>query len=226
MKRTTAALSVLTAFVALTFVVSEAQGQPCCWGYRVRYYRIQPYYHYVYYAPQPPRWSVGLHGTALTTNQMFDNDPVAMGGLGGHIRYRGYRWAGEFAVDVVGGEYLGGQIQRLDVPIQLSALLYLIPEGRFNLYLLGGARVHATHVQIDQRNLHRDQNFAQFGLHGGGGAEIHLGRFVALTGDVRFFGLFRDDNSPSGQYYEGVDDGIVRNKSTGLQFNLGLSFRF
>ena len=47
------ALSLLTA---LPMLAREAQAQPCCWGYgyRVRYYRVQPYYQYPYYAPPPP----------------------------------------------------------------------------------------------------------------------------------------------------------------------------
>jgi hypothetical protein len=225
MKRLTLALFALTSILTVT-ATAEAQYHPCCWGYRVRYYRVQPAYHLLYRAPQPPRWSVGLHATGLTSNQMFNDEPVVLGGLGGHLRYRGYRWGGEVSVAFAGGENLNGAIQRLDVPVQLSALLYLVPEGRFNLFLLGGARVHATRIQMELPNLQESQTFAQFGFHGGAGAEIVLGQAIALTGDVRFYGLLRDDNNPAGRYYEGVEDGLLKKKSVGVQFNFGVNFRF
>lgn len=224
MKRLLAASIILTGLT----LASTANAYPyCCYGYGVRYYRVQPYYQYVYPAPPPaPRWSLGLHATGVTTNQMFDKDAVVLGGAGGHLRFRGYRWAGELAADVLGGSYVDSQITRISVPIQFSALLYLIPEGVFNLYLVGGFRVQPTHMTLDFPNLHREQNFAEFGFHGGIGAEISLSYSFALTADVRFFGLIRDDNNPAGKFYDGVDAGIVPRDTIGLQFSAGVSFRF
>jgi hypothetical protein len=162
------------------------------------------------------------------TNQMFGDDSVMMAGAGANLRVRGYRWAGEFAFDALGGSYLDGKVRRSSFPFQASALLYLIPEGVFNLYLLGGFRVQATHVDLDLSNLHRGQTFAEFGLHGGAGADLNLGQRFALTADLRFFGLFRDDSAPAGRYYQGPEGefGIVTDKSMGLQLNIGAAFRF
>jgi hypothetical protein len=219
-------LLALTVLVAAPLVTATANAQPCCQGYRVRYYRVHPYYQYAYPAPQPPRWSVGVHGAAAATNQMFDRDAVVLGGLGGHVRFRGYRWGTEFAVDALGGEYLGGKIQRVSVPFQISALLYLIPEGRFNLFLLGGMRLQPTWMDMHLSNISVSQTFAEFGLHGGAGAEIVLTPGFALTGDFRFFGMFRNNSDPPGEYYKSVDDGLLPAKSAGIQFNFGASFRF
>jgi hypothetical protein len=224
MKRIVLATSML---LAASFIASTAGAQPCCWGYRVRYYRVQPYYQYLYYAPPPPpRWSLGVHATGITTNQMFDKDAVILGGAGGHLRLRGYRWAGELAVDVMGGSYLEGHISRVSVPLQLSAMLYLIPEGRFNLFLLGGMRVQPTTMKLDYPSFQRRQTFAEFGLHGGVGAEIVLSHGFALTTDLRFFGMLRDDSSAPGKFYEGVHDGVLPRDTIGLQLNAGISFRF
>ncbi len=81
-------------------------------------------------------------------------------------------------------------------------------------------------MAIDLPNLYGEQDFVQFGFHGGAGAEIVLNRFFSLTGDVRFIGMILDDNAADGVYYKGVDMGIVHSESTGLQFNLGASLRF
>jgi hypothetical protein len=229
MRATLLALSILASLPLLS---RDAQAQPCCWGYgyRVRYYRVQPYYQYVYAAPPAPQWSIGLHATGIMTNQMFGGDSVMMAGGGANIRVRGYRWGGEFGIDGMGGKYLDGQIKRMSFPFQASALLYLIPEGRFNLYLLAGFRIQATHMDLDMAGLKRDQTFAEIGLHGGAGADLILTRGLALTADVRFFGMFRDDSSSAGKFYEGLPaggiDGIVKDKTFGMQLNLGVAFRF
>jgi hypothetical protein len=157
---------------------------------------------------------------------MIADDAMALGGVGGHVRFRGYRWGAELSMDIVGSEFVEGRITRVSVPLQASALLYLIPEGRFNLYLIGGARVVPSVIEWNYPGLHAEQEFVEFGLHGGAGADLNLTRWFALTGDVRLFGVMRDDSEPSGSYYADVDQGIMPSDSTGLQFNLGASLRF
>jgi hypothetical protein len=223
MKATLLALSILAT---LPLGAHDAQAQPCCWGYRVRYYRVQPYYQYVYAAPQPPRWSLGLHTTGMMTNQMFGGDTVMLAGGGANLRVRGYRWAGEFGFDGLGGSYLDGKVKRMSFPFQASALLYLIPEGRFNLYLLAGFRAQVTRMELNLSNLNQRQTFGEVGLHAGAGADLILSSHFALTADMRFFSMWRDDSSPAGIYYQGVQDGLVRDSSLGMQLNLGVAFRF
>lgn len=225
MKRT-----LLTGLITLATLLAYAPGaeaRPCCYGYRVQYYRVHPHYNVLHRAPSPPRWAVGLHLTGMGTDQMFANEPVVLGGIGGHLRFRGYRWGGELAISALGAEFLHGRISRVSVPIQASALLYLIPEGVFNLYLLGGFRVQPTVITLDYPQVHDEQGFAEFGFQGGLGADINLGHWVALTGDLRFFGVMRSDANPSGEYYAGIEEAaLLPSDSTGVQFNLGVSFRF
>ena len=216
-------LATLATTVAL---IPDAVAGSCCYGYRVRYYRVHPHYHVMRRAPSPPRWALGLHFTGLGTDQMINDEAMALGGLGGHLRYRGFRWGVELAADVVGGEFVEGKIKRLSVPLQASALLYLIPEGVFNLYLIGGARVIPTRIEWDYPNLQDKQNFVELGFHGGLGADLNLGRWFALTADFRLFGVMRGDSNPAGEYYAEVDHGILPSDSTGLQVNLGCSIRF
>lgn len=216
-------LAAATTLVALAPRPAEAR---CCYGYRVRYYRVHPHYHVMYRAPSPPRWALGLHMSGMTTDQMIDDEAVVLGGLGGHLRFRGYRWGFELAVDGMGKEFLDGRITRVSVPIQASAMLYLIPEGMFNLWLIGGSRVVPTVIRWDYPDLKTDQQFTEFGLHGGIGADLNLGRHFAITADLRFFGVIRADSEPAGEYYTDAEPAILPKDSTGLQFNLGASVRF
>ena len=220
--------AILLAVLSTTIcALPEAEAQPCCHGYRVQYYRVHPHYHRLHRAPpQAPRWALGLHLTGLSTNQMFDDEPVVLGGAGGHLRWRTYRWGAELAVDAVGGEFVDGHISRVSVPIQASGLLYLVPEGRFNLYFVGGVRVVPTVIRWDYQNVKETQEFAEFGLHGGIGADLNLGPHVALTADLRIFGVLRADDEPAGAHYADAEPAVLPGDSTGVQLNLGVNFRF
>jgi hypothetical protein len=223
MKQFAVSLAILTTSFGL---LPEADARRCCYGYRVRYYRVHPNYHVVRRAPPPPRWALGLHLTGLSTDQMLDDEAVVLGGIGGHLRWRTYRWGAELAIDGLGAEFLDGRISRVSVPIQASGLLYVVPEGVFNLYLIGGMRVVPTVIRWNYPDLQTDQEFAEFGFHGGIGADLNLGYHFALTADLRFFGVVRADSEPAGSYYSDVEPAILPEKSTGMQFNLGVSFRF
>jgi len=213
--------------VGLLLWTSTAEARSCCYGYRAQYYRVHPHYQVVRPVPPPaPRWALGLHLSTFGTDQMIGDDPVVLGGMGGHLRYRGYRWGTELAVDVMGSEFAEGQITRVSFPIQASALLYLVPEGMFNLYLIGGMRVVPSIVKWDYPSLQDEQNFTEFGFHGGLGADLNIGRHFAITADLRFFGVFRANDKPAGAFYEDVEPAIMPGDSTGLQFNLGASIRF
>ena len=219
-------LTAVGLLTVISFAPATADARSCCYGYRVKYYRVHPHYKVVRPAPRPARWALGLRLTAMSTDQMISDEAVVLGGLGGHLRYRGYRWGVELAVDGLGAEFVGGKIQRVSVPIQGSAMLYLIPEGVINLYLVGGMRIVPTFISWNYPTVQDDQHFTEFGLHGGLGADLNLGRYVALNADLRFFGVLRGDEDPAGSYYAEVDEAIVPSDSTGLQFTAGISFRF
>lgn len=218
------ALAFITGTVGLS-TAAQAQ-RSCCYGYRVRYYRAHPHYQVLRRAPAPPRWSLGLHLSAMSTDQMIADEAVVLGGLGGHLRYRTYRWGAELAIAGLGGDFIDGKISRVSIPMQASALLYLVPEGMFNLYLIGGMRVQPTVIRWNYPDLKTDQEFTEFGLHGGIGADLNLGHHFALTADLRVFGVMRADSEPAGAYYTDMEPAVLPKDSTGLQFNLGCNFRF
>jgi hypothetical protein len=217
----------LTLIAATLFLSERAEAQPCCFPPGPVYYRTQPEYHIIYQAPPPPpRWAIGMQLSVMSTNQKLGGEGVVLGGMGGHLRFRGYRWAGEFAADVLGGDFANSRVQRLSVPMQLSAMFYLIPQGVFNLYLIGGIRVIPTHITWDYDVPQKDQNFLEYGFHGGGGFEINCGRRLMVFLDARFFGVMRANSYAEGQYYSQVDSGVVPEKTVGFQFSTGGAIRF
>ena len=217
MKLRMISLVILTATLAY---IPVADAGCCRRPYRSKFWYLQRR------PPPPPKWSLGMHLTGLSPNQNLGDEGVVLGGVGGHLRYRGYRWGAELALDVVGGEFAEGHVQRLSVPMQASAMLFLLPEGTFNLYLLGGLRVVPSQITWNYSEVQGHQDFVEFGFHGGAGADLNLGRHFALNADLRAFGVMRSDSGPAGSYYAGADNAIVPDKSVGLQFNLGASFRF
>jgi hypothetical protein len=236
----------------LTLLVTpvNAQSDPCCGHVRVT--RVTPfgYFSYDYYhrpvpppppPPQvihyshfarphfepPPRWSLGLHVAGSGLARAIGEESGGLGGVGFHLRYRHYRWGTELAVDALGNRFLDGTVTRVSLPIQGSALLYLVPRGVFNLYLLAGLRLQPTIMSYKLPNLTDRQTFLEYGAHVGLGAELLLGRHFALTADVRGFGTIRDSVTEPGAYYAGLDQAaVLPDKSLGLQVNLGASIRF
>ncbi len=211
-----ASIIVISSFAYLP----QAEARCCRAGYKSKFWYLQRR------PPPPPKWAVGLHVTGLSRNQTLGDDAVAMGGVGGHVRYRGYRWGGELSLDVLGNDFANGHVQRVSMPIQASALFYVLPDGAFNLYLLGGFRVVPTQITWDYPEVQDVQDFTEFGFHGGAGADLHLGRHFSLTADMRLYGVMRSDVGPAGSFYTEADNAIMPDKSVGLQFNLGASVRF
>lgn len=225
-------LTIATLLGGIT-ASTPAQAQPCC-GVRPVYvrpvpvrpvYRVQHRHAYRPYFRIP--WSVGLHVTGLSTNHRLADEGVDFAGVGGHVRMRGYRWGTELSLDVVGNNFLEGSVERVSVPLQLSGMLYLMPRGQFQLFLLGGMQAVFSHVSWNLPNLTTDQSFTQVGLHAGVGAELFISPRIALTADIRLFGLVRGEESDDGIYYAGIDqEAVVPEKTSGVQANLGVSFHF
>lgn len=226
--------TVLAPLALLSILASAPANAQSYSAYRheeVRYYYYYPAYHAPapYIAVTPPQWSVGMHITGLSTNHAVHDEALAMGGGGMHLRFRGYRWGAELAADVIGNRFAEGGISRVSVPIQASGMLYLLPWGRFNVYALAGLRLVPTSVRWDLPNLNIDQSFVELGGQAGIGAELHLGRRISLTADVRGFGTIRNSTDPAGKFYRDLPEGSltpVPEESVGVQLTAGASVRF
>ena len=218
-----------TLLVSLAYV-PQADARYCCVGYRHHaYYRAHPNYGRMMRLPPPPRWSLGGHMAVASTNTTYADSPTVLGGLGAHLRFRGYRFGLELAADFLGNSSMAeGTVERLSIPIKANLMLYLVPEGVFNLYLLGGGQIVPTRITLNYPDQILAQTFTQAGAQVGGGFEVNLGHRVSFVVDARFFGLMRLDENEPGMFYdvEGIQNPILPDKEVGMQFNMGGSIRW
>jgi opacity protein-like surface antigen len=102
------------------------------------------------------------------------------------------------------------------IPLQASALIYLIPRKPVNVFLLGGAGWYLTRIDPPVGD---DDTDDRFGLHAGGGVEFHLHDRWSIDGSYRYVWLeefkSRDQNLTDKEF----DD-------SGSQITVGLNYRF
>lgn len=67
-----------------------------------------------------------------------------------------------------------------EVPVQLSAMLYLMPSAIFSPYILGGVGWYYTHIQGFNTSTNR------FGPHAGAGVEVALAPHWTVDGSFRY----------------------------------------
>ncbi len=109
-----------------------------------------------------------------------------MGGLGLQVRGKVSRNVGlELATDVLYGQT--DDMKQTTVPIMLSAMYYIVPEGKFKVYGLLGAGVHLTKLEYDKGFRH---DLVEIAGQAGGGLELRLSRDFSLNADLRFLGLY------------------------------------
>jgi opacity protein-like surface antigen len=132
--------------------------------------------------------------------------PFSLGASAGYLRARGAdqgTWFGgvqarmrfglfaaEASIQFHQNKYDHGDVVVTQYPVQLTAFLYLIPEGPFRPYILGGVGWYYTHV--DYRGIFsalNDHTEHIFGEHLGAGAELFLSPRVSIDGDVRYIFL-------------------------------------
>lgn len=102
------------------------------------------------------------------------------------------------------------------VPVQLSALVYLIPKGPISPFVLGGAGWYYTMVQSSDQ-LKDSQH--RFGLHAGGGLQWWLSRGLSIDGTYRYLWIEQLESKNVALRDKTFDD-------SGHMFTVGLNFHF
>jgi len=223
---------------------------PYSYPYPYGYYRPYGFAPYPYpYAPPvvrikrplPPRrpaplervrlFSIGLRATGLGINQQIGGQDTILYGGGLELRFRNRGHFGiETALDFLHGDFtLNGPISRDSMPFTISLMGYIFPNDdihHFNIYFLGGGGIVSTTMTlIDERNLQVKQDFTEWELHVGLGAELRYSWF-ALRADARGVALWRYDNDIPAAWYTNVDGGPVPSSSYGLQITAGAAAWF
>ena len=102
------------------------------------------------------------------------------------------------------------------IPVQLSALLYLIPKGPISPFVLGGAGWYYTMIQSSDQ-LKDSQH--RFGLHAGGGLQWWLSRGISIDGTYRYLWIEQLESKDVSFRNKQFDD-------SGHMFTVGLNFHF
>jgi outer membrane protein W len=141
-----------------------------------------------------------------------EESSFSIGPEGGYLRARGAErgtWFGgakarlhflrmlaaEASITFHEDRYNNSSVLVSQYPVQLTAFLYIIPEGPIRPYILGGVGWYYT--RIDYRNLYStipDKTEHVFGEHLGAGAELMLGPRTSIDADVRYIFLNPSNN--------------------------------
>ena len=186
--------------------------------------------------PAKPRWqsefglNLRVEGVALG-HAGNSGSAVGMGGVGMSLRYRPVpAFAFDLGVDLLAGNDYHG-LQRTEIPLSLSGMLYLNPRSRVQVYLQAGANYSHATVRSDesQPQLQRTDGgdygakYSYIGGQGGGGLEFRLSRHVALNLDVIGFVRKRLGDDPVPEFTD-PDTGRTTNTSGGALGRGGLTF--
>ena len=155
-------------------------------------------------------FGLGIHGGVVSASDADNTVPTG----GAHARLRLLGFLGlEGAVDYRQEEFSGGLLQVDTVPITLSVLLYPIPVGPLQPYLVGGIGFYLSDITVADGPSNDTSNV---GAHLGGGLDIRLGSSWALHGDVRYVIRELDTNGL----------GVSSLDADGWQVQVGLTYYF
>ena len=99
--------------------------------------------------------------------------------------------AAEASITFHENRYNNSEVVVTQYPVQLTAFLYIIPEGPIQPYILGGVGWYYTRVDYNgvAALTNHDRTEHIFGGHVGAGAELFLSPQVSLDADVRYIFL-------------------------------------
>jgi hypothetical protein len=159
-------------------------------------------------APVAPAFGLGAHGGVFDPK---DGDIDRFGGVHARLRLLPFL-ALEASADVRQADF-DDDVDILQVPVQFSALLYLIPRGPIQPYIGGGVGYYYVHV--DPEGADSDTSH-DFGYHAGGGIDFPLSPNWVLHADFRYYAL---EGSVEGRDLEDID-------VDGWQIRGGFTFYF
>ncbi len=181
------------------------------------------------------RFELGPRVSQMTLTDDGTDAALPMGGVGSYLRWRMTRRLSlEGTADVFFSDELGsdspGEVTRVTTPITLSGQLWLFPEWRLQMYLLGGVGVaaHSVHYDALGESTAWATPVAQLGV----GAQY---RWNGLRLDFSVRSLYmhrtgddvRSDSLPEGTYESRTVEyqplGGDRD-TTGVMFNLALGW--
>jgi hypothetical protein len=139
------------------------------------------------------------------------------GGLMARMRFIDYLGA-EASVTYHASYFADGDALVAQIPIQLTGLVYPLPDAPVQPYALAGAGWYYTRIDYRDGLAHLDnETDSQFGVHLGAGAELPFGLASAVYADFRY--IFLDE--------PGVDNSNLDDEEfDAWQITFGVMFGF
>ena len=156
----------------------------------------------------------------------------SIGPAGGYLRARGSdrgTWFGgaqarlrilnilaaEASITFHQSHYEHGDILVTQYPVQLTAMLYIIPVGPVRPYILGGVGWYYTRIDYrDNLSAINDQTDHFFGVHLGAGLELMLGKSASIDADFRYI------------FINASNEQVINRDFNYWQITFGLNFFF
>ena len=111
--------------------------------------------------------------------------------------------------------YEGGDVIVTQYPVELTAMLYIIPIGPIRPYILGGVGWYYTRVDYKGSfSAINDTTDHFFGVHLGAGVELMLGKSVSINADGRYI------------FINASDQDVINRDFNYWQITFGLNFFF
>lgn len=165
---------------------------------------------------------VAVEGQKLNLDTM---ENATMGGVGFQVRGLLNDNVGlELSVDILGSQ--NDTLQQTTVPLMLSVLYYIIPDGAIRPYGLIGTGLQFSALEYENGFRY---DFVEFAAQAGGGVEVRLADNFGLHADVRFLGIFTNLDPEANIYSEcsatlGYNDPFCNKISADDGLNLGIQF--
>ena len=161
---------------------------------------------------KPASFSIGPEGGYLTAKDADRGTWFA--GAKARLKILGFL-AAEASITFHQNHYNDGDVVVTQYPVQLTALLYIIPAGPIRPYILGGVGWYYTRTDFrDSLSFVKDDTDHFFGFHLGVGAELFLSPKVSIDADVRY--IFINAN----------EDNVIDGDFNYWQIAFGINFYF
>lgn len=154
--------------------------------------------------PPPPRrrappgrdfLGVGIHGSGVAVEGekvgISAAENPTMGGIGLHLRGRFSDSFGlELSVDFLTGSADDAELEQSSIPVMAGLTWHILPDTRFQPYLIGGVGVHFTRLEYFGGDYAIDLTELAGQL--GGGVEFFITENLAIHADLRFQTVFKN----------------------------------
>jgi opacity protein-like surface antigen len=181
---------------------------------------------------ESPEIEVDPDPTRPLTLQEEKEASFSIGPAGGYLRARGSErgtWfagaqarlrllhflAAQASITFHQSRYEGGDVIVTQYPVELTAILYILPVGPVRPYILGGVGWYYTRIDYKGSfSAINDTTEHFFGIHLGAGVELMLGKSASLNVDGRYI------------FINASDQDVINRDFNYWQITFGLNFFF